>query len=81
MAALPGQLFAQHPRREDLADQPHAGMAVEAGAVGDDDAGRFLAAMLLGEQALVDDLRGSFGPPDAEEAALFLLFVFVEQLK
>ena len=59
---LAGELFAEHPRREDLADQAHAGVAVEGVAVGDDDAGRLLAAVLLGEEALVADLRRVLGP-------------------
>ena len=45
-------------------------------AVGDDDARRFLPAVLLGEKSLVADLRRVGGAPDAEQAALFLLFVF-----
>ena len=76
-----GEFFLEHPRVEDLADQAHAGVAVEVGAVGDDDAGRFLAAVLLGEEALVADLRRFRRAPDAEQAALFLLLVFVEQSK
>ena len=76
-----GEFFAQHPRREDLADQAHAGVAVEVRAVGDGDAGRLLPAVLLGEEALVGDLRGVLRAPDAEDAALLLLLVLVKQFQ
>ena len=75
----PASSSREHARVENLADQSHARMAVEGLAVGDDDAGGFLAAMLLGEEALVADLAGFRRAPDAEEAALFFFFVFVEQ--
>ena len=46
-----GQVFGQHAGREDLADQPHAGVAGEVAAVAHGDAGRLLSAVLLGEDA------------------------------
>ena len=73
------QFLAEHSLGKDLADQAHAGVAVESHAVADDDSGRFLPAMLLGKEALVDDLRGFLGPPNAEEAAFLLLFVIVKK--
>jgi hypothetical protein len=50
-------------------------MAVQGGAVGDDDAGRFLPAMLLGEESLIGQLRSLRRPPDAKDAALFLFLL------
>src|SRR5439155_17327225 len=74
-----GQVFPQPARVEHLADQPHVGMAHEFRAVGGDDAGRLLPAVLLREQPLVGDLRRLRRAPDSEEAALLLLLVVLEQ--
>ena len=40
---------------------------------------QFLSAMLLGEEALVTDLRRFFRAPDPKQAALFLLLVLFLQ--
>ncbi len=72
------QFFGEHPRLEDLADEPHAGVTGEAGSVADGDAGGFLPAVLLSEEGLIGDLRGIGRAPDAEQAALLLLLVFIQ---
>ncbi len=51
-----GEFFAEETGGEDLADEAHADVAVEGGAVGGDDAGGFLAAMLLRKEAVIADL-------------------------
>ena len=67
------ELF-ENARAEHIADQPHAGVVVEGLAVRNDDAGGFLAAMLLRVQAVVGQLRTGPRAPHAEKSALFLLF-------
>jgi hypothetical protein len=80
-AGAAGEVFLEHAGVEDLGDEAHAGVAVETGAVGDDDAGGFLAAVLLGEEALVAEFGGVGRAPDAEEAALFLHLVLFEEIE
>src|ERR1051325_9555595 len=74
-----GQFFAQQTRRKDLGDKAHAGVTIDGGAVGNGNAGGFLAAMLLGKESLIADLRSLLRTPDAEEAALFFFFVFFKE--
>ena len=62
---------------EVVADQAHAAMGVEAGAVEAGDAGGFLAAMLQGVQAQRGERRGVGDVPDAEDAAFLVEFVVV----
>lgn len=74
------QLLPQQSRVKHLAHQSHAHMAIELPAIGHRNARGFLAAMLLGEQALIADLGGLRRTPDAEKAAFFFFFVFVERV-
>jgi hypothetical protein len=75
---MPGEIFPQETLVEDMGNEPHAGVAMELGAVGDGDAGGFLAAMLLRKEALIRELRRFLGAPDAKDATLFLLFVLIQ---
>jgi len=70
------EIFLKLTGREDLADEAHAGVAIERDAVAHRDSGRFLAAVLKSEHRLVGDLRSVGRSPDAEEPAFFLFFVF-----
>ena len=74
------QIFPKHSCVENLAYQPHAGMAMEINAIRDDDSRRFLPTMLLGEQTLVANLRCFFWAPNTKEPALLLLLVFVDEV-
>jgi hypothetical protein len=76
-----GKFLAEHSGIEDLADQAHSGVAAQLGSVAGNDTGRFLTAMLLRENSLIDNLRGIGRAPDPEESALFFLLVFVKDRK
>ncbi len=73
-----GQLLDHPGVAEIVADQAHAAMGVEAGAVEAGDAGGFLAAMLQGMQAQRGDRGGVGHVPDAEDAAFLVQGVVVE---
>lgn len=62
----PGQFLFEHSRTKNLADQPHAIVALKSRAVGNDNPRRLLAAVLLREESLINDLRGLRRAPDAE---------------
>src|SRR4051812_14800308 len=70
------QFLAQHARVEHLRDKPHPHVPVDLRPIGHRDARRLLPAMLLREQPVIAKRRSFRGPPDAENAALFLLLVF-----
>jgi len=54
------QFFTQHPLRKHLADQAHAGVAVDFPAIGDGNARRLLPAVLLGKNSGIGDGGGVF---------------------
>ena len=68
----------EHVGVEDVGDQPHVAVDVERLAVGGDDAGGLLPAVLEGVEAQVGEVGGLFGladGPDPEDAALVLQLV------
>jgi hypothetical protein len=68
----------EHVRREDVRDEPHLAVDVEALAVGGDDPGRLLAAVLERVEPEVGVVRGVLElaeGPDPEDSTLFLLLV------
>ena len=67
-----GQLLDHAGIAEIVADQAHAAMGVEAGAVEAGDPGGFLPAMLQGVQAERGDRGGVGHVPDAEDAAFLV---------
>ena len=64
---------------EDFGDEAHAGDAFDVMAVGNGDSGGFLAAVLLGVEAEVGAADAVGVTPEAEDAAFFLFFVFVQR--
>ncbi len=68
----------EHVGVEDVGHQPHVAVDVERLAVGGDDAGGLLPAVLEGVEAQVGEVGGLFGladGPDPEDAALVLQLV------
>ncbi len=72
-----GQFFDHPGVAEIVADQSHAAMGVEAGAVEADDAGGFLAAMLQRMQSQRRHRGGIRHVPDAENPAFLVQGVVV----
>ena len=77
---MPGQFLAQHPRIEDLRNQPHRRMPVECAIGGNRNPRRLLTAMLKRKKPLITDLRRILRPPNAKQPAFFLLLVLLFQL-
>src|SRR5260370_24610958 len=63
---------------EDLRNQPHAAMRAESPAVGRDDAGALLPAMLQRVKAVVSQLRGIRMAVNAEDTAVMFRIILHE---
>ena len=68
----------QHRGLEDFLHQAHALFEVQRGAVGGDDAGGFLAAMLQGVEAEIGELGGFGVAEDAADTAVIVKLIVVE---
>ncbi len=77
MAAVPGRR-ASTSRREEFLHQAHALFEMQLHAIGRDDAGGFLAAMLQSVKAKIGELGGLFVTEDAEDAAVVVKVIVVE---